>query len=100
MEQASADGPKSVYIAGIPYACTEDDIWELFEKCGVIEDLRMPRYHDTGNLRGYAHVDFASPQGCAKALKLDGHVIKGRYLAVKVANTRGAAPAKARAQHP
>ena len=93
----NSESQRTVYVAGIPYSCSEDDIWELFEKCGVIEDLRMPRYHDSGNIRGYAHVDFATAEACAKALQLDGHVIKGRYLAVKVANVRGNNPAKARA---
>lgn len=89
--EKSVQGPqagRSVYVAGIPYSCTEDDIWALFEACGVIEDLRMPRWHDSGNPRGYAHIDFSTADACTKALKLDGHVIKGRYLAVKVANAK------------
>lgn len=49
---------KSVFVSGIPYSTTEDELRAMFEKCGAIKSLKVPRYQDTGRNLGYAHIVF------------------------------------------
>lgn len=49
---------KCVFVSGIPYTTTEEELRQFFEKCGEIKQIKLPRYQDSGKLRGYAHVYF------------------------------------------
>jgi hypothetical protein len=77
-----------VYVEGISYQASEEDVTRFFQDkgCGKVVSVRMPRYHDSGRPRGYAHVDFKKPDGVGKALALDGVTMMGRYLSVKRAH--------------
>ena len=49
---------KSVFVSGIPYSSTEDELKEIFDKCGKIKSMKIPKYQDTGRNLGYAHIIF------------------------------------------
>ncbi len=83
-EQAGTD----IYIEGIPYASSEEELKALFAECGEITSLRAPRYQDSGRLRGYAHMTFSSAEAAAAALELNRTVIHGRYITVAYAKSR------------
>lgn len=63
---------KTVYVEGLPYDSVDSDIMTFFESCGQILSIRLPKWHDSGRLRGYGHVQFASADSVKKALDLDG----------------------------
>lgn len=63
---------RTVYIEGLPYNASEDDIREFFSSVGSIVAVRLPRWHDSGRLRGYGHVEFEDRTQATKALELDG----------------------------
>ena len=42
----------------------------------------MPRYQDSGKLRGYGIVSFGTQESAEKALELNNSLLKGRYLEV------------------
>ena len=63
---------KTVYIEGLPYDSTEEDIKAFFQSCGQIQSVRLPKWHDSGRLRGYGHVQFTSTNSVKEALNLDG----------------------------
>jgi RNA recognition motif-containing protein len=71
---ASSDlcNDRTIYVEGLPYAATEQDIRDFFEPCGSIQNIRLPRWHDSGRLRGYGHVEFHNSKSVKKALELDG----------------------------
>jgi len=77
----------TVYVEGIPYSADEGDVVSHFSSCGIVKEVRMPRYQDSGKPRGYAHVVFEDAKAIAKALKLDGKYLFGRYLTVRLAQT-------------
>ncbi|TYZ63117.1 hypothetical protein PybrP1_008200 [[Pythium] brassicae (nom. inval.)] len=77
----------TVYVEGIPYQADEGDVVSHFSVCGIVKEVRMPRYQDSGRPRGYAHVVFESEQAIAKALALDGKYLFKRYLSVRRAQT-------------
>jgi len=86
--QAMEGSPLSVYVSGISYTATEEDLRDFFAPVGTVTGINMPRYHDSGKPRGYAHVDFSTPEEAQKALKLNGEELKNRYL--DIALSRGA----------
>lgn len=80
----------TVYLEGLPYSSSEDDIRELFIGCGEILAIRAPRYQDSGRLMGYAHVDFGTKAEATKALAKNGQHVGGRYVKIAVAKPVGA----------
>mmetsp|Transcript_22380 Transcript_22380/g.27342 ORF Transcript_22380/g.27342 Transcript_22380/m.27342 type:complete len:365 (-) Transcript_22380:101-1195(-) len=79
----------TVYIEGLPFDSTEEQIREFFERNGGITDIiemRLPKWQDSGRLRGYGHVVFKSDDSKQKALSRDhvnGKNIGRRYINVQ-----------------
>ena len=63
---------RTVYIEGLPYDSNEEDVSKFFESCGKIQSVRLPKWHDSGRLRGYGHVEFLTLESVKKAIDLDG----------------------------
>ncbi|XP_010427303.1 PREDICTED: RNA-binding protein 34-like isoform X2 [Camelina sativa] len=75
------DGYNRVYIGNLAWDTTERDIRKLFSDC-VITSVRLGKNKETGDFKGYAHVDFKDSVSVAIALKLDQHVISGRPVKI------------------
>ncbi|MCD7457840.1 hypothetical protein HAX54_036421 [Datura stramonium] len=52
------DISKKVYVGGIPYYSTEDDIRSYFEGCGTITEVDCMNFPDSGKFRGIAIITF------------------------------------------
>jgi nucleolin len=84
----TAQVDRTVFVEGIPYTCTEQDIRDFFINHGLtdIEDIRLPVWQDSGRLRGYGHVVFADIKSQQAAVKeCSGKYLNNRYLSVKPA---------------
>ncbi|XP_010516102.1 PREDICTED: RNA-binding protein 34-like [Camelina sativa] len=75
------DGYNRVYIGNLSWDTTERDIRKLFSDC-VITSVRLGKNKETGDFKGYAHVDFKDSVSVAVALKLDQQVISGRPVKI------------------
>jgi nucleolin len=77
---------RTVYVEGIPYEATEEQVREFFRGLNVTS-LRLPRWQDTGRLRGYGHAELATPKDYELALAKSGQSIPGfsRYLQIQPA---------------
>ncbi|GAB5354022.1 hypothetical protein AAMO2058_000084100 [Amorphochlora amoebiformis] len=73
----------TVYIEGLPFEVTEDDIKDLFGECGEIAEVRLPR-RQNGKKKGYGFVEFSTGSAAQTALELDQVELKGRYLKVSL----------------
>lgn len=71
-ESNSYANDKTIYIEGLPYTGTEDDVRNFFSSIGHIASIRLPIWHDSARLRGYGHVEFTDSKYADKALGLDG----------------------------
>lgn len=80
----------TVFIEGLPFSSTEEEIHSFFisHGCNDILQLRLPTWQDSGRLRGFGHVVFASQETRAHALSdnVNGKELGGRYITVKEAN--------------
>ena len=79
---------RTVYCEGLAYECSEEEVRGFFEACGPVVSLRLPRYQDSGRLRGYAHVELGTAAAAAAAVARSGAVLRGRYVAVARAAPR------------
>lgn len=75
-----------IFIDGIPYTTTEEELKELFSPFGEITTIKLPKYQDTGRNIGYCHIYYKTANSANKALKLDKYTIGKRYLNVSLAN--------------
>lgn len=85
VEEVAQKVEATIYVEGIPYDCDEGDIVTHFSPCGIVKEVRLPRYQDSGRPRGYAHVLFESASSIPGALKMDKKYLKRRYLSVRKA---------------
>lgn len=56
--QAHEEVTPKVYVGGIPYYSTEDDICSYFEGCGTITEIDCMKFPETGKFRGIAIISF------------------------------------------
>jgi nucleolin len=57
---------KCVFISGLPYTATQEEIKEKFQSCGIIKEIKIPKYQDTGRNIGYAHIYFKKNKAVKK----------------------------------
>lgn len=81
-------GPK-LFIGGLAWAATDDDLRSAFEPFGEIVEAVVVRYPDTGRSKGFGFVTFATAEEAEKALEeLDGKEIVGRAIKVSFARAK------------
>lgn len=80
-------GPVSIFVGGLPYETTEDEIRELFGSVGTITAENIPKFSDSGRIRGTAYLSYATnAEAEAAKAKFDRYTLGGRYLVVNVSD--------------
>ena len=85
-DQKTKEPCNGIFINGIPYETTEEELKELFSPFGEIEQIKLPKYQDSGKNIGYCHIYYTSVESANKALELDNYTLGKRYLKVSLAN--------------
>ncbi|CAO3643623.1 unnamed protein product [Mucor fragilis] len=83
-----SDNPKELiedtgrlFVRNLSYACTEQDLRDLFEKYGSLSEVHMPIARDTKKSKGYAYILYLLPEHALKAYEaLDMKTFQGRLL--------------------
>ncbi|XP_038891335.1 protein gar2 [Benincasa hispida] len=81
---AIVEGYNRIYLGNLSWDVTEDDLKKLFANC-KIASIRFGMDKETGEFRGYAHVDFSDNVSLKTALKLDQNIIHGRPVKIRCA---------------
>lgn len=81
----SIQSVNGVFISGIPYETTQEELEQIFNECGKITEVKLPKYQDSGRNIGYAHMYFEDKSSTEKALELDHYQLGKRYLTVQLA---------------
>jgi nucleolin len=84
-EESDLYNGRTVYVEGLPFTATEEDIASFFDSCGsgAIKQMRLPRWQDSGRLKGNGHIEFSSAECVDKALKMNGKYMNQRYVKVE-----------------
>ncbi|ONM02601.1 Serine/arginine-rich splicing factor SC35 [Zea mays] len=76
----------SLLVLNISFRTTADDLFPLFERCGKVVDVFIPRDRRTGDSRGFAFVRYKYADEAQKAIdRLDGRNVDGRNIMVQFA---------------
>lgn len=81
--QENGDASNKVYVGGIPYYSTEDDIRSYFDSCGTITEVDCMTFPESGKFRGIAIISFKTEAAAKRALALDGADMGGLFLKIQ-----------------
>ncbi|CAK9871371.1 unnamed protein product [Sphagnum jensenii] len=84
---------KTAFIKGFNKNDDEDNIrsglMEFFSECGDIATVRIPTDRETGQIKGFAYIEFKTKDSLSKALDLNGTDYAGQSLVVDEAGEPG-----------
>ncbi|KAJ4774331.1 hypothetical protein LUZ62_058588 [Rhynchospora pubera] len=85
---AYGDRGHSLLIRNLPLDTEPYDLREAFRRFGLISDVHLPRDRRTGELRGFAYVEFVQAQAASEAQSyMNRQMFRGNYITVAHANT-------------
>ncbi len=85
----SSTGPTKLFVGGLSWETTTEDLRQAFAKFGPIADVVVILDRATGRSRGFGFVTFESSADAATAIKeMNGAEVDGRTLKVNQAEAR------------
>ena len=82
-----------LYIGGLPYSTTQDELQEAFAKAGAVVSTSIIMDKMTGRSRGFGFVEMGSDDDAQKAIEMwNGQDFAGRKLTVNEAKPLEARP--------
>ncbi len=79
-----------LFIGGIPYSTTEEQLTEIFSAHGDLKEVHIAKDKESGNSKGFAFITYKSRKdGDAAIVALKGTVIEGRKLTIQESNRGG-----------
>ncbi|KAJ3039832.1 hypothetical protein HDV00_011741 [Rhizophlyctis rosea] len=70
-----------LYVGNLPYTFRDDDVKDLFDRCGRLANVKVPFDRYTGRNKGFAFVTYEERRDAEDAkVKYDGFTIEGRRL--------------------
>jgi RNA recognition motif-containing protein len=76
-----------LFVGGLPYAVTSEDLTEHFARCGTVVSATVVADRVTGQSRGFGFVEMSTETEAQAAIaQLNGQTLQGRRLTVNVAN--------------
>ncbi|CAK4715100.1 unnamed protein product [Aphanomyces euteiches] len=77
----------TVFVGGLPFETTEDQLRDVFEKYGEITNIQFMKQRN-GRFNGKALVTYSEPSEAKDALVLDGEELGSRWMKVAMAVAR------------
>ena len=82
-----------LYVGGLPYSTTENQLQELFAAHGSVQSARIITDKFSGKSKGFGFVEMASASEAQDAIRaLDGKDFEGRNLTVNEARPQERRP--------
>ena len=80
---------KKLYVGGLSYSVTDEQLLELFQAHGTVESAKVITDRDTDRSRGFGFVEMGTQQEAEQAIKaLNGTEHEGRSLTVNESKPR------------
>lgn len=78
-----------LYVGNLSYDVTEDEISQLFNRCGRVTGVRIIKDRETGKSKGFAFVEMESSEEAESAVQhMRGQDLKGRPIVVDIAREK------------
>ena len=89
------DGCTSVFIGNLSWNVDNDALWVHFQDVGVIHEARVAIDRESGQSRGFGHVDFVDTNACTRAVEeKNGSLLDTRDIRVDYAGGSGGSGGK------
>ncbi|KAF9556268.1 hypothetical protein EC968_008365 [Mortierella alpina] len=86
MKQKHAVSP-TLFVGNLSFQSTREGLQKLFEDCGEIRKVRLATFEDSGKCKGFAYIDYMSPESATAALTNPSkHFLDGRKLNIEYAS--------------
>jgi len=86
---------KKLYVGGLPYTTTQDELKDAFSQSGAVESATIITDKMTGRSRGFGFVEMTNDEEADKAIEMwNGKDFGGRTLTVNEAKPMGDRPAR------
>lgn len=80
---------KRIYVGGLPYSATEQDVESLFASAGEVKEVSVITDRYTGQAKGFGFVEMVNDDEADTAIRtLNGTQMGGRTLTVNEAKPR------------
>ena len=80
---------KKLYVGGLPYSVTDQELQELFTPHGTVESANVVMDRYTDRSRGFGFVEMSTQQEAEKAIEaLNGTDVGGRNITVNLSRPR------------
>ena len=80
---------KKLYVGGLPYSVTDEQLMELFESHGTVESAKVITDRYTDRSRGFGFVEMSTAEEAEAAIQaLNGSELGGRKLTVNISKPR------------
>lgn len=83
---------KRIYVGNLNFRATEEDVRQLFEAYGEVENVSLINDRETGRPRGFGFVEMDDDGALDAIQALDGTDHQGRSLRVNEARPREPRP--------
>ena len=78
-----------LYVGGLPYQTTEQDLFDLFGQAGQVTEATVITDRDTGRSKGFGFVEMSDQQAARTAIEqLNGTHLGDRTITVNEARER------------
>ncbi|HEV2209311.1 MAG TPA: RNA-binding protein [Verrucomicrobiae bacterium] len=78
-----------LFVGNLSYQTTENDLQDYFAPAGAVTSVNLMIDKVTGRSRGFAFVEFATPEEATKAVEqFHNKEFQGRMLTVNIARPR------------
>jgi RNA recognition motif-containing protein len=78
-----------LFVGNLSYQTMENDLQDYFAQAGVVTLVNLMLDKVTGKSRGFAFIEFATPEEASKAVEqFHGKEFQGRALTVNIARPR------------
>lgn len=84
------DGCVTVFVGNLSWDIDEDTLRQVFGECGEITSVRFATDRESGEFKGFGHIEFTETEATDKAIALAGTDILGRQVRVDYANDKKA----------
>jgi RNA recognition motif-containing protein len=79
----------NIFVGNLSFTATDQDIRQLFEQYGVVDEIRVITDRDTGRSKGFGFVEMPDGQAAKAAISgIQGKELDGRALTVNEAKPR------------
>lgn len=77
---------KKLFVGGLPYSTTEEELRDLFAQAGAPETVQIIIDRETGRSKGFGFVEMTTDEEAANAINMfNGYELGGRKLQVNEA---------------